>query len=247
MTGYLEANIERMLRNAEKVITVAKAAEITSVLFTGKGEPTLDKAWGDLVALLKRFNMFPCELQTNGIILAQRPNLVDELFVRGLDVLAVSIDRGIQLIEYKPLWNRLNTLGMVSRITVNVTNLLTEYNPIWWINQCNRLGIHQLTFRRVTVPESCVSFATQNWIFDNAPDYLYQNITAELENVAKTDGRLIRSLKNGIRIWDINGVAVATSDYCIQERDEGDNLRSLVFQEDGHLYTGWGSKASILF
>ena len=88
---------------------------------------------------------------------------------------------------------------------------------------------------------------TSNWIAKNAPDHLYNDLTELVRRQVKQEGRLIRSLKNGIQIWDIDDVAVATSDYCIQERDEGDNLRSLVYQEDGHLYTGWGSRASILF
>jgi hypothetical protein len=59
--------------------------------------------------------------------------------------------------------------------------------------------------------------------------------------------RLIRDLATGVKVYDVGGISLAISDYCIQEQDSGSNLRSLVFQEDGHLYTSWGSRASILF
>jgi len=247
MTGYMEHNFNKMITNVGKVITVAKAAEVTSVLFTGKGEPTYGHSLDMLKELLRKFNDFPCELQTNGIILNQNPTILGSLYSNGLDVLAVSIDHASQLKEYEPLWNQVKKLDMVSRITVNVTNMVGNFHPYPWINDCAKYGIHQLTFRRVTVPEANQHRKTSDWIAMNAPDHLYNDIKESLYRIVKDEGRLIRSLKNGIQIWDINDVAVATSDYCIQERDEGDNLRSLVFQEDGHLYTGWGSKASILF
>jgi hypothetical protein len=247
MTGYMTADPNRMDRNAEKVITVAKSAEITSVLFTGKGEPMMDESRRYLFSLLKTFKIFPCELQTNGRLIAENPDWLDQLYMSGLDVLALSIDTALTMAAYTDLWKRLRDLDMVGRITVNVTNKLLEFDPIWWINQCQQYGIQQLTFRRITIPEKCIHQPTKKWILENAPDDLYWNIVEKVNQLVKTDGRLIRNLKNGVKIWDVNDIAIATSDYCIQERDDGDNLRSLVFQEDGHLYTGWGSKASILF
>ncbi len=247
MTGYMTSNYDRMIRQSKKVRTVARAAEITSVLFTGKGEPTFGDSYRMLEGLIREFNEWPCELQTNGILLNENPHWFDQLCLAGLDVLAVSIDSDKQMKTFEPLWKRVREAEKVARITVNVTQLMGSVHPLWWINQCNKYGISQLTFRRVTVPELNVSKTTSNWIAKNAPDHIYNDLSELVRRQVKQEGRLIRSLKNGVQIWDIDDVAVATSDYCIQERDEGDNLRSLVYQEDGHLYTGWGSKASILF
>jgi len=247
MTGYIPADWVRMYRQIEKVKTVAKAAEITSVLFTGKGEPTFGESFTNLRVLIQQFKEFPLELQTNGIALNKNFHWLNTLYVDGLDVLAVSIDTDEMMDNYKGLFNEVKRLGMVSRVTVNVTGILGKFHPMWWINKCAELEINQLTFRRVTVPELNYSKKTADWIAKNAPNHIYSDLTESLNRDIKRSGRLIRNLKNGIQIWEVNDVAVATSDYCIQERDEGDNLRSLVFQEDGHLYTGWGSKASILF
>ena len=68
MTGYVDNDYPKMLRNVSKVIHVARAAEVTSVLFTGKGEPIL--AYRELIELAGLFNFWPLELQTNGIGLA---------------------------------------------------------------------------------------------------------------------------------------------------------------------------------
>jgi len=59
-------------------------------------------------------------------------------------------------------------------------------------------------------------------------------------------GFLIRELPN-LRIYDYKGLSVSSSDYCMQDESGADDIRSLIFMEDGHLYTNWNSKASILF
>ena len=61
------------------------------------------------------------------------------------------------------------------------------------------------------------------------------------------DPRVIRKLPYGATIYDIGGIAVTWFDYCIQDAHGVDDIRSLIFQEDGHLYTAWDSPASILF
>ena len=42
MTGYIEHDYHKVLANIDKVKTVAKAANVSSVLITGKGEPMLN-------------------------------------------------------------------------------------------------------------------------------------------------------------------------------------------------------------
>jgi len=247
MTGYVDADFRKMVRNVKKVITTAKSAEITSILFTGKGEPTYGSSLDMLFTLMDHFKEFPMELQTNGIILNKEPQVLDLLYLKGLDVVAVSMDSVEDFDNFEPLFKEINRLGMVSRITVNVTDILKFATVSWYITYCKVNRINQLTFRNIVKPEIIKDNVTANWIDDNVNTTDYKQILFNLNKFIRADGRLIRTLKNGMQIWDVDGIAITTSDYCIQERDDGDNLRSLVFMEDGHLYTGWGSKAAILF
>ena len=58
---------------------------------------------------------------------------------------------------------------------------------------------------------------------------------------------IIRKLPFGATVFDINGVSFTYFDYCVQESSNDETIRSLIYQEDGHLYTSWNSKASIIF
>lgn len=247
MTGYLPANPELQNWNLAKVLRVAEMAEVTSILFTGKGEPTLNMQF--LGSIMQQCSTWwPLELQTNGIHLSKNLIDVDFLRSRGLNVLALSMDHSDQFRDYIPLIRHANDIELVVRITVNITNRLDKkYTFTRLINYCSEHRVRQLTLRKIVSPEIPFNLETAKWIEKNAPIQLYDAIVAEASQLIKTEGRLIRQLNNGVNIYDINDVSFSHSDYCIQEHSLGNNVRSLVFQEDGHLYTSWSSKASILF
>lgn len=247
MTGYMVPDTSLMLRNAKKVLNLAKAAEVTNVLFTGKGEPMMST--GALCALADIFTEFPLELQTNGIRLASRPELyVPELFYHGFNVIAVSIDTPEQLMNYDKLFNSIASFNMVSRITLNVTDLLKNLTFDDVVNFCILHEVRQLTVRRIVTPQH-VTPADQmpvKWIEEHAPESLYVNFMKTVDE--KIQGaQPLRILRDGMKVYEIgHNLSFVHSDYCIQEQDKGRNVRSLVFQENGHLYTSW-LESAILF
>lgn len=246
MTGYVANDYPKMIRNAGKVIHVARAAEVTSVLFTGKGEPTL--AYRELIELARFFRSWPLELQTNGVRLAAgSDSLLSELYDAGFDVIAVSVDRTAELEAYRGLFARIRRAGLLARITVNITDLLGGIAFSGLLDYCRATGISQLTLRRVITPENPKDAPTAQWIAGHAHESDYRSLMEEAKRFVSERGRLIRTLNHGVEVYDCDGVSFSYSDYCIQERSLGDNVRSLVFLEDGHLYTSWNSPASILF
>jgi sulfatase maturation enzyme AslB (radical SAM superfamily) len=247
MTGYIKSDIVKMNMNIKKVINISQIAEVTSVLFTGKGEPTLNfEAIEQLSFNFK--NLFPLELQTNGVFLSKNLNKVDSLLIQGFDIIAISIDTELQLENYQKLFKKIIDLNMICRLTINITNKLDkEFTFEKTIKYCTENGIQQLTLRRVAIPQKPLDKKVVGWIKENAPLDLYENVMRDVFLIIKEKGNLIRILNQGTKIYDIDGVSFTYSDYCLQEKDNGNNIRSLVFQEDGHLYTSWASKASILF
>jgi MoaA/NifB/PqqE/SkfB family radical SAM enzyme len=235
-----------MIRNIDKIRNVARAAEVTSILFTGKGEPIL--AWEELLALGREFAGWPLELQTNGIVLSKdEGSMLESLYATGFDVIAVSMDGDEQFERYAPLFARISDTGMTLRITVNITNILTPRSFDDLLEYCREHAVHQLTIRKIVVPENPGDGKTARWIEEHGTPEVYDDLIQQGVASAKERGKLIRSLAHGVLVYDIDGVSFSFSDYCIQERNEGDNIRSLVFLEDGHLYTSWNSRASILF
>jgi sulfatase maturation enzyme AslB (radical SAM superfamily) len=246
MTGYVTNDYPKMKRNVTKVKEVARAAEVTSVLFTGKGEPML--AFDELVELIGLFFDWPLELQTNGIRLAQDGGrLLDTLYDAGLDVIAISLDNKGEFDAYRGLFSRIAEAGLVSRVTVNVTELLGGVSFGELLAYCHESRISQLTLRRIVTPERPKDKKTADWIARHVDDGDYRALMDQAKAYVKSHGKLIRTLNHGVEVFDCDGVSFSWSDYCIQERSAGDNVRSLIFLEDGHLYTSWNSAASILF
>ena len=246
MTGIKRTNTSLMVRNINKVKTLARAAQVTNVLFTGKGEPCLN--WECLLDYIDKFRDFPCELQTNGIILNNDPNKVDILFLAGLDVVAISIDRLDQFPKYSMLFDRIQDVGMTSRVTLNVTNMIPEVTTFQdVVAQCLIFGIDQLLLRNIVIPNNVPKSKYTMWIRDNTNPAQYDTMVDEMREELAKHGTFIRSTEFGMLIYDYMGISVTTSDYCIQDNSQNIDIRSLIYLDDGHLYTSWNSKASRLF
>ncbi len=110
-------------------------------------------------------------------------------------------------------------------------------------------GVHQLSFRHVVIPKNAVdtqrSREAQKWIKEHKCTELYHMVKCliEYDNTKKE----IRKLPFGTTVYDIDGISVTYFDECVQSKHNIDDIRSLIYQEDGHLYTTWDSTASILF
>ena len=247
MTGFMKkSDADLMLDRVDKVIYLAKTAGATSVLFTSKGEAMLN--FRDLQDLLKAFSMeFFCELQTNGIMLAKKPEMLETLISEGLTTLAVSIDN-FNFDWMKSFLEIAKDNNLILRATVNLWEKTYEHDPADWIAKLKSFGFNQASFRTLTIPENCVdteeSKKAQEWIKEHgAKDRLWTlKMDAMIEKARK-----IRSLNFGPTVYGIDGIAVIHFPYCVQENNDGDDVRSLIFQEDAHLYDSWDDSASVLF
>lgn len=249
MTTEIKYNQPLMRRNIFKVKKMAECAEVTSVLFTGKGEPTLDLS--ELYYMMKVFEDFQIELQTNGkslladIAKTGGDNIM-QLYIMGLNVLAVSLDDINDFKNMSPLFRYAQRMGIVTRATVNISDKLNNTNFRGIVHACQANYLEQLTFRRLSVPSHPRDTTIANWIENHAPDKLWEWWVDMINQGLKKEGILLRQLNHGVTVWDYQGLSLSWSDYCIQETNQGNNVRSLIFQGDGHLYTSWNSKASII-
>jgi len=249
MTGDVPYNKELYWRNLDKVKTITLFGGISSILITSKGEP-MDNI-DDTLRIISYFDSlhFPLELQTNGKFLIKNEKALSTLYKKGLNVLAVSIAKPSDLRESESMLVEAHNVGLVTRLTV-VLGHEWKSEPLYrLIAYCLDHYVSQLTFRIPTLPDHPVSTnesaRVQEWIQAQEPKY-YERIITELKSFC-TDKTLIRKLPFGAAVHDIKGIGVTVMDYCIQESSNGDDLRSLVYQTDGHLYTTWDKKGSILF
>lgn len=255
-TGLMEPKPALMRRNYPKVLNMARMAQVSSVLITGKGEPCLNFTGSvGVLGFTEKFNEFPVELQTNGIWLEKNLDQCSKLADAGMNVIAVSVDNLRH--EYLPLSHAIHDAGMLFRMCFNVTNenhLLREgqakgtvvpFADVLFYAQMS--GADQLTLRKITAPNYTGETAQSKWIEENCDDQTYNRLLLELKGMCDKEGHHLRTLPYGAKVYDLQGIAVSYSDYCIQDSNNSDDIRSLIFQEDGHLYTSWNSNASKLF
>ncbi len=252
ITGYINSNQYLFEKNMYKVKEFVKNIGCTSILLTGKGEPLMNL---DCVNYcLSYFNDFPVELQTNGKILYKSFEFGVSDFIRGLsnnglNVIAFSIDDEKDIFKYSDMFKYIKDLGIVVRVTVIVHKGLKLYSVDEWVRICKENNIDQLSFRNLTVPfNNCESEQVKDtikWIYDNTYATYYEALKEQLIKIYKNN--IIRKLSFGATIYDCHGISVTLFDYCIQENNNDDDIRSLIYMEDGHLYTSWNSKASIIF
>lgn len=259
MTGYLESNWIKMVKMLPKVKRFAEHAQITDVLITGKGEPLVNPTNKFCCRMIGEFKHWPVVLQTNGRLLqsdlmhlVRSSPLLERLAGEGLDILAISIDEPDEIEDFSILWKEAKKLHLVTRATVNLIDHVMKKPFSWYVKECQRFEVDQLSFREITIPNYGLantpeSIQAQNWIkanVDRTRAVVWKNDMAEELRVWS---RLIRELPYGAQLFDFQGIAVTYFDYCIQDTHGQEDIRSLIFQEDGHLYTTWNSKASILF
>jgi molybdenum cofactor biosynthesis enzyme MoaA len=248
ITGGVETNLALMHANIQKVLTLARSSQVTSVLLTGKGEPFLN--YREVLYFSGAFKEFPLEIQTNGKWLCRhRGTAFKDLSRNGMNVIAVSTDSPCeQNTSIKRISDAAHKYGMLLRITLNVTKLLRR-GGVWsaplfedMMRYCRDWNADQLTLRNVVTPNNADSSKETMWIAAHSDPELYERLKSIAEG-----GFLIRTTPFGARIHDHGGIAVSYSDYCIQDVNNSEDIRSLIFQEDGHLYTSWNSRASRLF
>jgi molybdenum cofactor biosynthesis enzyme MoaA len=247
MTGFTErSGLDIMLRNIDKVKTFAERAQVTSVLLTGKGEPTLNMH--DVKRLAWQFREYALELQTNGIRLSRYLDRVDELYECGFDVIAISLDSDADFKRSIPLIKKINDVGMSVRITVNVSDKLHAYGSFNAVfNYAKKYGVLQVLFRKLTSPSNSKSDKASQWIKDHAENGMYESIVSDMNGYIKDRGTQTRVLNTGEIVWSVDEISLVSIDYCLQEMSDGQDLRSIIFHEDGHLYTQWNDNASRLF
>lgn len=253
--------------NLEMVRRFADRSQVTDIIVTAKGEPTLDTQFIQN-QVIRHFGHYPIVLQTNGLNLLSDTdskfrslcNVIvgspfkDQEDWGGINVIAVSIDHPHNIEEFSPIWEECHKMGIIPRITVMLTPEVVQTDFDSWVDICKKHGILQMSFRDVTIPTDRVrnteSNKTAKWIQENIEgnmDILLwkQNFNRQTNDNSRY--REIRRLPYGAVIKDVRGVAVTLFNYCIQDNSGDEDIRSLIYNQDGHLYTTWNSPASVIF
>ena len=265
-TGFdqIPKNRDINWRNFDKACKLAQLAGTTTVLLTGKGEPSL---YPQEILLYVRTaaDHFPfIELQTNAIRighLAQgNPNKATPLdisilkrwFDAGLNTIAISVvdiltenNQKVYHEDYPDLSKTIDLLheiGFTVRLCVMMQNGMVD-NPDRVhdvVNFCRSRRVAQLTMRPIRRPILPVLSGNKE------ADYVDQNGLSQrqidvIADYIETAGTHISTIMNGghaAKVYDILGQNLCLSD-CLTVEPSNDDIRTLIFYPDGHLYTDW--------
>lgn len=246
MTFFPKPNDELFQRNLEKAVNIAHIHGVNNVLITSKGEPLQRLEYVKSIA--EYFKAFPLEIQTNGEMLIGM-GVLDMLYYSGVNTIAISVDSMAGIKTLEPVYSMIAGSGFNLRLTVIISDLWEEKDVRPLLDYCVLNGIRQLTFRLVTIPDIYRtderSQANIKWIEENTKRS-QMNFFDSFEAFT-TEKNIIRELPFGPRVYSAMGVAITIMPYCIQESNNTKDIRSLIYHQDGHMYTSWDKPASILF
>lgn len=259
MTGFGKVDEGTFQRNLPKVKRMADLCQVNSVIFTGKTEPLLNmKVVEDFS---REFKAYPLEIQTNGKLLSE--DTIRKLATLKFNVLAISIDSFEQLINIFSFIPAIHYFGMTVRLTINVVkDFYTFPEDISYTKKVQSLldslqekEVDQVSFRGITKPSHPVdteeSRKAQAWIDEHIDSGSSRTFLYTYEMFLQNVGMLIKRLPSGTgytEVYMYKGMSCTSFPYCIQDANNEDDIRSLIYYEDGHLATTWyGSNFGRIF
>ena len=241
-------------RNLDKAIQFALQSGVSTVLLTGKGEPTLFPT--HITKYLEHIsNRFPfIELQTNGIKF-EDDGLLDLLglwYLQGLTTVSLSVvsDDPVKNKSIAGLSDRIpeivkrlhdNKLSVRINCTMLKDAVCSTKDVMWLIAWCKNLGVEQLTIRPVAAPEEYKNPDVFDWVKSHEIPGEEQ---AEIYAALRRKGTVLLELPHNATIFDVDGQNVCMNN-CLT-LPKGDEIRQLIFFPDGHLRYDWAYPGAIL-
>jgi pyruvate-formate lyase-activating enzyme len=248
-------------RNFEIACKYAEQSDVSTVLITGKGEPTLfPEVVTDFLEHLQRYDFPFIELQTNGLAFQQRGDeytrYLKEWYELGMTTVALSIvhyDDKLNQEIYTPYGNYPHlekTIGMLhgEGLSVRLSCMMAKgyIDNVESIDQlvdfAKENKVEQLTVRRVEKPENSRDEAAANWVTEH---YLPKEDIDNIRDYLDNNGTRLMELPHGAVVYDYKGQNICLNN-CLTIDPKGETIRQLIFFPDGHLRYDWQYEGAVL-
>jgi molybdenum cofactor biosynthesis enzyme MoaA len=242
---------------------LAKRSGVTTVMLTGKGEPTLYP--DDVGAFIRHVgNHFPfVELQTNGIGIGNGrvgKRTLEYWQRNGLTTLVLSVshwkdseNKSIYVPhqdEYPSLKETIakaHDVGLSIRLNcILLKGMVDDWDKVSALIDFARVNeVEQLTLMPVNWPKRARDIERQNLVKEKLE--LPSNSVTDIWHALKGQGNLLMELAHGACVYDVDGQNVCLSN-CLSHKVYEDKslMRNLIFFPDGHLRYDWEYKGAIL-
>lgn len=253
LTGKEKNYIDINWRNFEKSTQLAKMSGVTTILLTGKGEPTL---YPDMISqYLSRLHDFPfIELQTNALNFHYGyEKHLKNWYNLGLTTICISMvhydndkNKEIYGFDYDlpQIIDKLHKIGYSVRLNnISVKGYIdSKEEVINLIDFCKENNVEQLTCRPVSFPDDPQDKEAYKWV----KEHKISNYTWRLiSNYMAQNGNRVMTLQHGGVVYDYKGQNICLTG-CLTIEPDTDNLRQIIFFPDGSIRYDWRYKGARL-
>lgn len=250
-------------QNFHMAAQLAEIGKASTVMITGKGEPTLfPQQITDYLEALKTYRLPLKELQTNGMNLNMEQEkyapYLKSWYDLGLRTIAVSVvhyegamNKQVYLphrkIEYPSLVGLIENLHE-NGYNVRLANIMLKgfidspESIDGLIGFAKQNGVEQLTVRPVNTPSQTENGEMVSWI---SPRALDKDQKIKIRDHLRQKGTLIKSLSYGAEIYDIAGQNVCMTNSLTMD-PSSEQIRQLIFIPPGTITEDWVYKAATL-
>jgi len=267
MTPSVDLKPEVNWRNFKRACRLAQIGGATTVLLTGKGEPTLyPKLILDYLTALNPWQFPFIELQTNGIRFGLFEEKCDytedgqtyvqwlrDWYNAGLTTICLSAvhydwkkNKEIYGKEYQPLSGIVNLLHHIGYTVRFSIMMMKDYidNPDEVekvIKFCKGQKIKQLTIRPITTPEN-VDNPISKWTEEHA---LESEELTDIQEWLIDLATPVLTLSHGATVYDYEGQNVCLAN-CLTTNKTDDDIRQIIYYPDGTVSYDWKYKGAVL-
>lgn len=248
--------------NFHKACRMAQINNITTVLLTGKGEPTLyPEQLTEYLTHLQKYDFPILELQTNAILFSEQEEKYDKYlkdwYELGLSIISISV------VHYDPEKNRANyvpgkktypdlgkiieklhKIGYSVRFSVVLIkdHIDTPKEAQKMVEVAHGWGVEQVSLRPVAVSEESEN---EKYKIDTVKMMLTPKKITDINAWLEKDCRRLLSYGHNSRIFDVNGQNVCLTD-ALTIKPGTDDIRQMIFFPDGHIRFDWQYKGAII-
>jgi molybdenum cofactor biosynthesis enzyme MoaA len=260
-TGFFGTPPKVNWRNFHIACRLAQKADTTTVLLTGKGEPTLyPNNVTETLKGLQEYKFPMIEMQTNGLRMADDSEEIQAYLERwydlGLTTIAISVvhyDQAKNAEIYTPdgkhydlakLIAKLHKIGFSVRLCVMLVHgYIDSYEKVQTLIAFAKANkVEQLTLRPITPSEVTESPAVTEWTSKHT---LGMALLNTIVTPFKAKATLLQHLMHGMDVYDYDGQNVCLGNCLTRDAaNQKDEFRSLIFFPEGSLYWDWQYKGA---
>ena len=263
LTPIQEVDKQREInvRNFRKLCRLGQINNVTTILLTGKGEPTLyPEQITEHLKILSPYEFPFIELQTNGIELGKKASnsLLRGWYNQGLTTVilsTVSVYRDTnqnifgtkEYPDITELVEKFHKFGFSVRLSATLMTgfegCVDSVNEILnYIEFARELKVEQVTVRPMAVPEINKATGVYKWAYRHQ---ISPSRIKEISTHFTAKHPLLMELMHGAKVYDVDGQNFCLS-TCLTESPDPEKMRQVIFFPDGHVRYSWQYEGAIL-